>query len=145
MTLNPGRGACGGQRVVCVEPYSPAALSGLQEGDRIIGLEDRLLFALGDPHDSSAIEREIEATWRARGSTPPAVTLTVIRARPLVVPKRDPSLPTLHSSQMPTHPTKGHFPIFKNVISSAATGMGMFASHQHMRNNTNRRLPRGMF
>ncbi|VDO05277.1 unnamed protein product, partial [Rodentolepis nana] len=130
LTLHATRNSCSDQRVINLVPGSAAAASGLRVGDRIIGIEERLLFALGQ--DSESITESIESIWRSRCDTP--VTLTIVRdssrqssssiaAAPSIVP--DSGHENLHN--------------FKHIAGVAATGLGLMAAHHHAKN---RRLPK---
>ncbi|VDK20871.1 unnamed protein product [Taenia asiatica] len=134
LTLASARGACGGQRVVSLDPVSPAAMSGLQVGDRIIGLDDRLLLALGGGSQSSdSVLHAIESAWHLR--FPPSdiapLTLTIIRPTPVSLN------PPIHISTKP----RSHFPAFPAVVGATAAGVGLIAGPR-LRAQPNRRLPR---
>lgn len=133
LSLQAVRGSNSGQRVAALVPGSAAAASGLKVGDRIIGFEDRLLFALG--RDSETIARSIESTWRSHLDEP--ITLTVVRD----VPRQSSAVTPPIVLANP----RDNFPNFKHVLGAAATGAGLMAAHHHMRNQaSNRRLPRGL-
>nr|CDS26070.1 multiple pdz domain protein [Hymenolepis microstoma] len=130
LTLHSTRNSCSDQRVINLVPGSAAAASGLRVGDRIIGFEERLLFALGQ--DSESITESIESIWRSQHSTP--VVLTIVRdlsrrvnsstaAAPSIVP--DDHQENLHN--------------LKHIAGVAATGLGLMAVHHHAKN---RRLPK---
>ncbi|EUB61705.1 Multiple PDZ domain protein [Echinococcus granulosus] len=134
LTLASARGACGGQRVVSLDPTSPAAVSGLQVGDRIIGLDDRLLLALGGGgRNSESVLHAIESAWHLR--RPPSdiapLTLTIVRPIPL----------SLNAPLPINNKPRSHFPVFPAVVGATAAGVGLIAGHQ-LRNPPNRRLPR---
>ncbi|KAL5106785.1 hypothetical protein TcWFU_004365 [Taenia crassiceps] len=134
LTLASARGACGGQRVVSLDPNSPAAMSGLQVGDRIIGLDDRLLLALGsDSRNPDSVLHTIESAWHLR--CPPSdiapLTLTIVRPIPL------PLSPPLHISTKP----RSHFPTFSAVVGATAASVSVLAEPR-LRQQPNRRLPR---
>ncbi|VDM16243.1 unnamed protein product [Hydatigera taeniaeformis] len=134
LTLASSRGACGGQRVVSVDPASPAAVSGLQVGDRIIGLDDRLLLALGgSSRNSDSALQAIESAWHLRRppSDIPPLTLTIVRPTPLPL---NPSIPV-------STKRRGHFPAFPAVVGATAAGVGLMAGPR-IRNEPTRRLPR---
>lgn len=118
-----------------LDPASPAAMSGLQVGDRIIGLDDRLLLALGGgSRNSDSVLHAIESAWHLR--CPPSdiapLTLTIVRPIPL------PLNPPLHISTKP----RSHFPVFPAVVGATAAGVGLIAGPR-LRTQPNRRLPRG--
>ncbi|KAM7533352.1 hypothetical protein Aperf_G00000121180 [Anoplocephala perfoliata] len=131
LSLQAIRGSNSGQRVAALVPGSAAAASGLKVGDRIIGFEDRLLFALG--RDSETIARSIESTWRSHLDEP--LTLTVVRDVP-----RQSSAATVTPPVIIAKP-KDNFPKFKYVLGAAATGVGLMAARQHIRNQASNRLP----
>ncbi|KAF6779736.1 hypothetical protein AHF37_00732 [Paragonimus kellicotti] len=66
-----------GTIVVDVAPGSAAALANLCVGDRVLGLDNKLLLALGPGISASKIVANIEQIWRTRTSENP-VSLTVI-------------------------------------------------------------------
>ncbi|KAF7258501.1 hypothetical protein EG68_03983, partial [Paragonimus skrjabini miyazakii] len=66
-----------GTIVVDVAPGSAAALANLCVGDRVLGLDNKLLLALGPSISASKIVANIEQIWRTRTSENP-VSLTVI-------------------------------------------------------------------